>query len=84
MKNKILVNVYVPKLLETYDVYIPVNERVQRIKELLVKAINELSYDSFKIEDQHYLIDSANGLVYPSGTLVRDSNIKNGKNLILF
>jgi len=84
MKNKILVNIYVPKLLETYNVYIPVNERVLRIKELLIKAICDLSDGAFPVDGQHYLIDSANGLVYPNATLVRESNIKNGKNLILF
>lgn len=84
MKNKILVNVYVPKLLETYDVYIPVNERMARVKELLMKAVYDLSDSSFELADEHYLIEALSGSIYPDNTVVRDTNIKNGSKVILF
>ena len=84
MKNKILINVYVPKLLETYNVYIPVNERIMRIKELLLKAIYDLSDGAFPLDVSHYLIDSSTGLIYQGNEIVRDSTIKNGKNVILY
>lgn len=84
MKNKILINIYVPKLLETYNVYIPVNERIVKIQELLVKAINELSDNSFPLDEQHYLIDSSTGQVFRGGEIVKDTTIRSGKNIILF
>ncbi len=84
MKNKILINIYVPKLLETYNVYIPVNERIVKIQELLVKAINELSDSSFPLNEQHYLIDPSTGQVFQGSEVVKDSTIRSGKNIILF
>ena len=35
MKNKILIYVYVPTLDETYEVYIPVNESIKVVSELI-------------------------------------------------
>lgn len=84
MKNKILINVYVPKILETYDVYIPVNERMSRVKELLIKAVYDLSDSSFELSDNHYLIEALSGQIYPDNTIVRETNIKNGSKVILF
>lgn len=84
MKNKILVNVYVPKLLETYNVYIPVNERVMRVEELLTKAIYDLSDSSFPLDEKHHLIDSQTGKIYENNVIIKESNIKNGKDIILF
>lgn len=84
MKNKILVSVYVPKLLETYDVYIPVNERMIRVKELLMKAVYDLSDSSFEMTDEHYLIEASSGDIYPDNTIVRETKIKNGSKVILF
>lgn len=84
MKNKVLINVYVPKLLETYNVYIPVNERVVRIKELLTNAIYDLSDSCFVKDQPHYLIDATTGNIYQDSQIIRESNIKNGMKIVLF
>lgn len=84
MKNKVLISVYVPKLLSTYEVYIPVNERIMRIKELLIKAVYDLSDSSFSLIDNHFLIDGSNGTILKNNDIVRNTSIKNVSNLILF
>lgn len=43
MKNKILIKLIVPELDETFDIFIPVNELVWKIKKLILKAISDLS-----------------------------------------
>ena len=43
MKNKINVDIFVPTINETYNVFIPVNKSVGEIIYLLNKSINELT-----------------------------------------
>ena len=43
MKNKVLIELIVPTLEETYDVYIPINKRVGNVTTLLTKVVSELS-----------------------------------------
>ena len=40
MKYKVLVEVYVPELDVSYDLFIPANKKVGNVVLLLVKAIN--------------------------------------------
>ncbi|MFI3307544.1 MAG: hypothetical protein R3Y21_03150 [Mycoplasmatota bacterium] len=84
MKNKILVNVYVPQLLSEYNVYIPVNERICKIKELFIKSVFELSDSSFDLTVNHSIIESETGNIYSNETIIRETTIKNGSKLILF
>lgn len=83
MKNKVLINVYVPSLDETYEVYIPVNESINTILELICKTIFDLSDSDFSIDSAHYLLDPDTTNVYLKNQLVRETNIVNSKKIIL-
>ena len=41
MNNKVLVRLFVPELDEHFDLFIPVNELVWKVKKLIVKSIAE-------------------------------------------
>ena len=41
--NKVLVNIFFPKIDKKYDVWIPLNKRIYNIIELLLKGVNELN-----------------------------------------
>ena len=83
MKNKILVKVYVPSIDEEYEVYIPVNETINKVLELILKSVSELSDDNLDLNQKHYLLDPDTSLTYDNSNIVRDTNIKNSKKLIL-
>lgn len=83
MKNKVLIKVYVPTLDELYEVSIPTNETIKKILELIVKIICEFSDSEFTIEDNKLLIDPENAKPYLESNLVRDTNIRNSKLLLL-
>ena len=83
MKNKILINIYVPTLDVSYEVYIPVNESVKVVLELITKTIFDLSDSDFNLDDTHYLLDSDSSTVYLESQLVRDTNLTNSKKVIL-
>ena len=84
MRNKILINLIVPTLNKEYEVFIPVNERIVRIKELLVKAIVDLSDIDLDKNKIYSLLYTELGTIYDSRLSVKETNIKNAKKLIMF
>lgn len=84
MKNKIIIRLIVPVLMTEFEIFIPVNERISRIKELCVKSIVDLSDSGFDATKMYSLMDPENGTIYDSRLAVRDTNIINSKRVILF
>ena len=83
MNNKILVELVVPVLEESYDVFIPVNKKIGNIIVLLTKVVSELSLGYFQGSDSNCLYNGTTGDVYPMDLLVRNSDIRNGSKIIL-
>lgn len=81
--NKILVKVYVPIIEEQYDILIPLNRRIYNVIKLLVKAINELSNGNYEPKTNPTLYDKITALPYDENLSIRESNIRNGTELIL-
>lgn len=83
MKNKILIELVVPILEKSYDVYIPVNRKVGNTIELLQKSISEMSGGYFKETSQTALYSSLTGDRYPIDIQIRATDIRNGSRVIL-
>lgn len=83
MKNKILIKVYVVSISEEYDIYIPTNESIKKVLELIVKSISELSDGRLNNNSNYCLLDCETNQLYKYDLIVRDTNIVNGKKLIL-
>lgn len=83
MKNKILIKIYVPSIDQEYEIYIPTNELVKKVLELIINSIYELSDSNFNKEEKHYLLDPETSSVYMNDQIIRDTNIKNSKKIIL-
>ncbi|MDO5011795.1 MAG: hypothetical protein Q4E31_13290, partial [Intestinibacter bartlettii] len=64
MKNKINVDVFVPSLNETYNLFIPVNKTVGEVIKLINKAVCELSDGEFLVVNNLSLINTYSGEVY--------------------
>lgn len=82
MKNKILIQLYIVEIGESFDIYVPTNEYIGK----LIKAIVSSSFELVDIEpkkNNYNLIDPDTGKEYEKGVLVRESNIKNAKKLYL-
>ncbi len=82
MKDKILINLYVLKLNKSYDLFVPVNEKMFVIKNLIIKAITELT-DGVYNDNSSYLFDPDTGLIYNDNLLLLNTNINNSKKIIL-
>ena len=83
MKNKVNVDVIVPALEERFNVFIPVNKKTIEIIFLLNKAINDLSFNCFPINNELALVDGFTGSIYDVNKTVKENKILNGSKLIL-
>ena len=81
--NKIIVKLYVPKIDKEYDVFIPTNKRISMVISLLVKAINELSNGSFLPTTMPMLYNKITAKPYDVNITIKESDIRNGSELIL-
>lgn len=84
MKNKILIKLIVPVLMSEYEIFIPVNERIIKVKDLIINSLVDLSDNNFDKSKKYSLIDPDTGQIYDNKLIVRDTNIKNAKKLILY
>jgi len=84
MKNKILIKLIVPVLMSEYEIFIPVNERITKIKELIINSLKDLSDGEFDTTKKYNLVDPDTGEVYDNKSIIRDLNIINSKKLILY
>ena len=83
MNNKVLVNLKVPELDESYNVYLPANRKIGNIIKLLVKAIIEMTEISLQDDGNIYLYDGYTGTKFDINKILKDTSIRNGSILIL-
>ena len=83
MKNKVLVELFVPTIDEVYDLYLPVNRKIGNIIALLNKSLNELTNGEF-VGDEHTMLYNRNtGELYNVDSFLRDTNIRNGSSIVI-
>ena len=83
MKNKILIELIVPEIEKTYNVYIPINRRIGNVISLLNKSVYELSNGVYKENNKAGLYNRDTGTKYNINYLVRATDIRNGTSLVL-
>lgn len=83
MNNKINVDIVVPTLNETYNLFIPVNKTVGEVIVLVNKAINELTGGAFPISNSLSLFNLNNCMIYNNDFSVKNNKIENGSRLML-
>ena len=81
MNNKILVKIYAPEFDKTFDVYIPVNYLIWKINKMLAKCIGDLC--DIDLRKEFLLINKLTNEIYENNTIVRNTNIRNGTELII-
>ena len=84
MDYKVLVNIFVPEIEQNYEFYIPVNRHIEMVIKIINKAISDLTFGQFPEKDNLQLCNRRTGQVYDNGHYVRNTDIKNGTQLVLF
>ncbi len=81
--NKVLVKLYVPTIEQQYDIWIPLNKKIYSIIILLSKAVFELSDGNYNPKDMPILYDRLTAKPYNVDLNVKESNIRNGAEIVL-
>lgn len=83
MKNKVLIKLIVPELSECFDIFIPVNELIWKIKKIIIKSISDLENIRLNMDDEFILLNKDNCKIYSNNEIVINTDIRNGSELIL-
>ena len=81
--NKALVKLYVPILEQEYEIWLPLNKKIYNVIVLLSKAINELEEGYYQPENMPILYNRITGNSYDVNSRVKDTDIRNGTEIIL-
>ncbi len=81
--DKVLVEINVPMVEVTYNVWLPTNRRIYNIINLLLKSIKELNNNSIITTAKPLLYDEITSTPYNINLTIKDTNIRNGSRLIL-
>ena len=80
--DKILVNIFVPIINSSYDMFIPVSLKVYTVLELIKKSVAEMSDGRF-IANENVLCFRGDGSIIDINLSVLETEIKNGSRLML-
>lgn len=83
MKNKVLVELIVPTIESSFDIYLPINKRIGNIITLLNKTIAEFSEGCYEGNNNTALYNRETSEKYDVNALLYNTNIRNGATLIL-
>lgn len=77
--NKLLIDLYVLALDKRFELFIPVDEKIGNIVNLLDKSLLNM----FPIDKKFALLNIDSGNIYKNNDLIRNIDIQNGTRLIL-
>lgn len=81
--NKVLVEVYVPLLDQSFDIFIPQQSPMHQVLELIKKAVTELSDGRFVADSATAICYRSDGSILDINMLVYELGICNGSKLML-
>lgn len=84
MENKVLIKLIMFDMDECFDIFIPVNEIIWKIKKLIIKSISDITNISIDINNEYILINKDNSKIYDNNEVVINTDIRNGTELVLF
>lgn len=83
MNNKVLIKLSIPELDASFDIFIPVNELIWKIKKLLTKAVSDLEGVTLNPKEEYILLNKTTSKIYNNNEIVINTDIRNSTELIL-
>ena len=83
MNNKVLIKVFAPEFAKVFDVYIPVNYLVWKINKMLAKCIGDICDYDIDLRKEFLLINKKTNEIYGNNEVIRNTDIRNGTELII-
>lgn len=82
-KNKILIELEIPLIEKSYDLYIPINKKIGTIKRLLEQALVEITEGAYEMRLDTNFYSKETGQIYDVNKNVRETDLENGSRIIL-
>ena len=81
--EKVLVEIISPAADAVYDVFIPLESKMNEVKTLLASVLSDLSNGKYKAADDAVVCDAISGKILDVNMTVYELNIRNGSKLML-
>lgn len=81
--DKVLVEVYIPVLDRSFDIFIPLRSPMFEVLELIKKAVKEMSDGRFIANENTAICHRENGTIININLSVYELEIRNGSKLML-
>lgn len=81
--DKILVEISVPAIGKSFDVFIPQFSKMSEIVALVSKSLGDLSNGKYKPDSTAIICDAKSGKIYNINATVYELELKNGSKLML-
>ena len=82
MEDKILVEIFIPAIDKSLDLYLPLNKRIGNVITLINKALIEID-ESYALPNSMVLYNRYTSKSYSPNELIANTDIKSGSALIL-
>ena len=83
MKDKVLIKLNFIEIDDTFDLFIPVNEVIWKVKKLLIKAVADITQTNLDMNDEYVLMNASNNIIYDNNQVIIDTDIRNATELIM-
>jgi len=83
MNNKILIELYIPVINKSYNIFIPPGKTVKTVTELLKKSLNDLVNVPSDFIASLVLCDGFTGSIINPKLNVKEAGLKNGSRVLL-
>ncbi len=83
MEYKVLIKLYVPEIEKKYDIYIPINKTVSQVLVLINRLINNATGGIYPLKNNIYLANRKTFNIYTNDAVIRNTDIRNGTELVL-
>ncbi len=80
--NKVLVKLYVLKIDQEFELFLPPNKTIGDIICMIAKSLNQLTNGIFPLNFQNLIFDMETNIMYAPNLSLKDAQIKNGKKLL--
>jgi hypothetical protein len=81
--DKVLIQVFVPVLERSFDMFVPLRLPMYEVVELVKRAVEELSEGSFRADESTVLCRREDGTILNINQSVYELKIQNGSKLML-
>ena len=82
-KDKILVNIEIPEINKSYDMFLSINELSWKTNKLILKAITDLNNNIINPDDKYIILNKNTNKIYDNNIFIKDTDIINGSELVL-